>query len=40
MAEPGASQIQLPTAFYYLNDDFLCENTPVHLIQVSLHLLS
>lgn len=36
MAEPGASQIQLPTAFYYLNDDFLCENTPVHLIQNEL----
>ena len=38
MAESGADQSQLSTAFYYLNDIFCCENTPVHQIEVSLLL--
>ena len=35
MAESGAHQSQLSTAFNYLNDNFCCENTPVHQIVVS-----
>ena len=34
----SAQQARLFTAFYYLNDNFYCENSPVHQIEVSLPL--
>jgi hypothetical protein len=35
----NAQQVQLSTAFHYLNDNFYCENSPVHQIEVSLSVI-
>ncbi|XP_046458994.1 diaminopimelate decarboxylase-like [Daphnia pulex] len=36
----NAQQAQLSTAFYYLNDNFYCENSPVHQIENELEKTS
>jgi type IV secretory pathway VirB3-like protein len=35
----NAQQAQLSTAFHYLNDNFYCENSPVHQIELILSFI-